>query len=226
MFETWGFSSPVTDPGFRGHRPTVSPITVSNHSPLLLCPYALELGTLARWHGGHDLHFITCSCYRRQPLLGKSDRRDLFLKVLEQVRQRYKWVVIGYVVMPEHFHLLVSEPQERLLSTAMQALKLGFARRVLAEQTRLRRTAQLSEPGPQHIWESRYYDFNVCNGRKRVEKLRYMHRNPVKRGLVEAPEMWSWSSFRAYAYQELGPVRVNDWDMLTLKSREVESFPS
>ena len=64
------------------------------------------------------------------------------------------------------------------------------------------------------------------NGRKRVEKLRYMHRNPVKRGLVGAPEMWSWSSFRAYAYQELGPVRVNDWDMLTLKSREVESFPS
>jgi putative transposase len=184
-------------------------------------PWSLE-----RWHGGHDLHFITCSCYRRQPLLGKSDRRDLFLKVLEQVRQRYKWVVIGYVVMPEHFHLLVSEPQERPLSTAMQALKLGFARRVLAEQTRLRRTAQLSEPGPQHFWESRYYDFNVCNGRKRVEKPRYMHRNPVKRGLVEAPEMWSWSSFRAYAYQELGPVRVNDWDMLTLKSREVESFPS
>ena len=128
--------------------------------------------------------------------------------------------------MPEHFHLLVSEPQERPLSTAMQALKLGFARRALAEQTRLHRTAQLSEPGPQHFWESRYYDFNVCNGRKRVEKLRYMHRNPVKRGLVEAPEMWSWSSFCAYAYQELGPVRVNDWDMLTLKSREVESFPS
>jgi putative transposase len=144
-------------------------------------PWSLE-----RWHGGHDLHFITCSCCRRQPLLGSVNRRDLFLKVLEQVRQRYQWVVIGYVVMPEHFHLLISEPQERPLSTAMQALKLGFARRVLAEQTRLRRGARV----PRHIWEARYYDFNVCNGQKRVEKLRYMHRNPVKRELVEAPELW------------------------------------
>jgi putative transposase len=181
---------------------------------------------LERWHGGHDLHFITCSCYRRQPLLGSANHRDLFLKVLEQVRQRYQWVVIGYVVMPEHVHLLVSEPHERPLSTAMQALKLGFARRVLAEQTRLRRGEQMREPGAQHIWESRYYDFNVCNGQKRVEKLRYLHRNPVKRGLVESPELWRWSSFRAYAYQEVGPVRVNEWDVLKLKFKEVESYSS
>ena len=122
-------------------------------------PWSLE-----RWHGGHDLHFITCSCYRRQLLLGKSDCRDLFLEVLEQMRQRYELVVLGYVVMPEHFHLLVSEPQQRPLSTAMQALKLGFARRVLAERRRLHRGG---EHGPQHIWEARYYDRNVCNGQKR-----------------------------------------------------------
>jgi putative transposase len=118
--------------------------------------------------------------------------------------------------MPEHIHLLVSEPQERPLSTAMQALKLGFARRVLAEQSRRRRRggqADLFEHGAQHIWQARYYDFNVCTGRKRVEKLRYIHRNPVKRGLVEAPEHWRWSSFRAYAYQETGPVRVNEWSV-------------
>jgi REP element-mobilizing transposase RayT len=91
---------------------------------------------LERWHGGDDLHFITFSCYHRQPLLGSTERRDLFLRVLEQVRQRYGWVVMGYVVMPEHVHLLVSEPRQGRLATAMQALKLGFARRVLAEQRR------------------------------------------------------------------------------------------
>ena len=94
-------------------------------------PWGLE-----RWQGGHDLHFLTFSCYRRQPWLASAPRRDLFVKVLEQVRQRYQWVVIGYVVMPEHIHLLVSEPPQRALSTAIQALKLGFARRVLAEQRR------------------------------------------------------------------------------------------
>lgn len=181
---------------------------------------------LQRWHGGGDLHFITFSCYRRQPLLASARRRDLFLKVLEQVRQRYQWVVIGYVVMPEHVHLLVSEPQQRALSRAMQALKLGFARRVLAEQRRRRRMEQgdLFEHGLQRIWQARYHDFNVRTGRKRVEKLRYIHRNPVKRGLVEAPELWRWSSFRAYAYQESGMVRVNEWSVLKLKYKEVTCY--
>ena len=183
-------------------------------------PWGLE-----RWHGGHDLHFITFSCYHRQPLLGSPQRRDLFLEVLEQVRRRYRWVVMGYVVMPEHVHLLVSEPQERPLATAVQALKLGFARRVLAERRRRGAQTDPFEHRAQHIWQTRYFDFNVCTAPKRVEKLRYMHRNPVKRGLVEAPEQWLWSSFRTYAYQEPGPVRVNEWSVQELKFREPTTFP-
>jgi putative transposase len=178
---------------------------------------------LQRYYGAGDLHFITCSCYRRQALLGTAKRRDLFLKVLEQVRRRYQFVVVGYVVMPEHFHLLISEPQERTPSTVMQALKLGFARRVLAEQ---RRRAHNPAPGDlfehklQSIWQARFYDFNVWTARKRVEKLRYMHRNPVKRGLVESPELWRWSSYRAYACGERGVVCVNEWQVLKLKIRK------
>jgi len=181
---------------------------------------------LERWHGGHDLHFITFSCYQRQPLLASARRRDLFLKVLERVRQRYRWVVMGYVVMPEHVHLLVSEPQQGKLAIAMQALKLGFARRVLAEQRRRERCPRpdLFEHRLQRVWQARYFDFNVRTTKKRVEKLRYLHRNPVKRGLVEAPEQWRWSSFRAYAYQETGPVGVNEWGAPELKSRAVTTF--
>jgi REP element-mobilizing transposase RayT len=103
-------------------------------------PWGLE-----RWHGGHDLHFITFSCYGRQPLLSSAHRRELFLKVLEGVRRRYQWVVIGYIVMPEHVHILVSEPHQRPSATAIQALKLGFARRVLAEERRLRQSAEHAE---------------------------------------------------------------------------------
>jgi len=180
---------------------------------------------LERWHGGHDLHFITFSCYRRQPLLATAQRRDLFLEALERVRRRYRWVVLAYVVMPEHVHLLVSEPAERPLSTAIQALKLGFARCVIAERRRQQRS-ELIESGPQRIWQARYFDFNVCTAEKRVEKLRYIHRNPVKRGLVEAPELWRWSSFRAYAYQEKGPVGINQWSVPKLKIIEPTSFPT
>ncbi len=87
----------------------------------------------------------------------------------------------------------------------MQALKLGFARRVLAEAKRKRHLEQdrLFDYAPQHIWQKRFYDFNVWTERKRIEKLRYMHRNPVKRGLVSSPELWKWSSFRAYALGNL-----------------------
>src|SRR5271166_1131822 len=73
----------------------------------------------------YDFHFITCSCYRRQPLLGTPRRRDLFLTVLEQVRRRYQFVVAGYVVMPEHIHLLLSEPQVKILSTVMALEQLS-----------------------------------------------------------------------------------------------------
>jgi REP-associated tyrosine transposase len=116
-------------------------------------PWGLE-----RWQGGGDLHFLTFSCYHRQPLLASPRRRDLFVKVLEQVRQRYQWVVVGFVVMPEHVHLLVSEPPQRRMSTAIQALKLGFARRLLAEQRRRRRGGQtnLFERSPKRIWQTRY----------------------------------------------------------------------
>jgi putative transposase len=141
--------------------------------------------------------------------------------ILGQVRRRYQFVVMGYVVMPEHFHLLISEPQERSPSTVMQALKLGFARRVLLEIRRRRNSDQpeLFERGPQHIWQKRFYDFNIWTGRKRIEKLRYIYRNPVKRGLVASPELWRWSSYRAYAFGEAGPVVVNGWQVLKMKIR-------
>ena len=83
---------------------------------------------LHRFYGGNDLHFLTFSCYRRQPWFGSAARCDLFLQILERVRRRYRLVVLGYVVIPEHVHLLVSEPQRETLSTAIQALKLGVVR--------------------------------------------------------------------------------------------------
>lgn len=85
---------------------------------------------LKRFYGNGDLHFITASCYQRQPLLGSARRRDLFVKVLERVRQRYEFVVVGYVVMPEHFHLLISEPEQSNPSVIVKALKLGVVRRL------------------------------------------------------------------------------------------------
>jgi putative transposase len=75
---------------------------------------------LHRTYGAHPLHFITCSCYRRLPFLNTARGRGYFLTILEQTRQRYRFVVVGYVVMPEHIHLLLTEPEVGTLSTVMQ----------------------------------------------------------------------------------------------------------
>ena len=96
---------------------------------------------LNRCYGHGYLHYITTSCYQRRPLLELASRRDLFVEVLEQVRRRYHFVLVGYVVMPEHIHLLLSEPERGNPSKVMQAVKQGFARRILG---RLRSRLPLS----------------------------------------------------------------------------------
>ena len=83
---------------------------------------------LHRFYGANDLHFLTFSCYQRRPLFRNEAHRDLFMKILDRVRRRFRFVVLGYVVMPEQVHLLVSEPQRDTLSTAIQSLKLGVVR--------------------------------------------------------------------------------------------------
>jgi putative transposase len=140
---------------------------------------------------GH-LHFVTFSCYRRRAHLETATARDLFEDAMERIRERYDFQVVGYVAMPNHIHLLVSEPREKTLAIALQALKLSVARRM--------------KNAP--FWQARYYDFNVFTEEKRIEKLNYMHWNPVKQGLVEKMEDWPWSSYPWYCTGEEGRVRI------------------
>jgi putative transposase len=151
---------------------------------------------LVRYQHSGEMHFLTFSCYRRRAYLGEAEARVLFESALERMRRSYGFQIAGYVVMPEHVHLLVSEPRRSSLDQAIKAIKLSVTLR------------RLERP----FWQARYYDFNVFSEAKHVEKLRYMHRNPVKRGLVERPEDWTWSSFRHYATGIEGTVEIeSDW---------------
>lgn len=115
-------------------------------------------------------------------------------QALEQARVKYGFFVYGYVVMPEHVHLLVSEPERYAPAKANKAFKQSVARRQVK--------------AGEHFWQGRYYHFKVGTPQKRVEKLKYIHRNPVHRGLVARPEDWPWSSYRHYATGEVGTVRI------------------
>jgi putative transposase len=161
---------------------------------------------LVRYQQCGCFHFLTFSCYRRQPLLNNPAAYHILEQELESVRVRYGLVVAGYVLMPEHIHLLVGEPRRASLSDALQVLKQLTSRK-------------LKPCGESQFWQRRYYDFNVRNAEKRVEKLRYMHRNPVVRGLVAKPEDWPWSSFRHYATGEVGVVEIeSQWTALRRKA--------
>jgi putative transposase len=100
--------------------------------------------------------------------------------------------------MPELVHLLLSEPRQDALADALKALKQGVAWRLIGDA--------------EHFWQRRYYDFNIRNYPQFVEKLRYIHRNPVKAGLCERPKDWQWSSFRHHATGSEGRVEIeSEW---------------
>jgi putative transposase len=151
--------------------------------------------SLVRYQSCGDTHFLTFSCYRRLPYFSFTGASDLFERSLEKMRTRYDFHVFRYVVMPEHVHLLVTEPKKALLSKAIQALKLS-----VAVQRRER-----------PFWQARYDDFNVFTTRKHVEKLKYIHRNPVTRGPVKKPEDWAWSSLVHYSTGAIGVVEFESW---------------
>ena len=150
---------------------------------------------LVRYQQCRALHFVTFSCYQRQPRLAESHGYSAFERELEAVRSNYEFVVAGYVLMPEHVQLLVGEPRTSPLATALQVLKQNTSRK-------------LNTSGEEQFWQRRYYDFNVWSEEKRLEKLYYMHRNPVRRGLVAKPEDWPWSSFLHYATGLVGTVEI------------------
>ncbi len=159
---------------------------------------------LTRFHQSGQSHFVTFCCYHRRRLLTTDESRRIFESALERVRRSFGLHVYGYVVMPEHVHLLLSEPQQDTLADALKSLKQGVSRRLIGDAD--------------HFWQKRYYDFNLRKYPQFVEKLRYIHRNPVKRGLCERPEDWEWSSFCHYATGCEGRVEIeSEW---TARKRE------
>jgi putative transposase len=167
---------------------------------------------LRRIYGKGHLHFITFSCYRRLPLLRSARARNVFVRVLDQVRQEYGFQLVGYVVMPEHVHLLISEPARGTPSTVLKMLKRRVSR--LPRRRPRRRTSALQRSfqfasSPERLpqfWQKRFYDFNVWSRKKKIEKLGYMHANPLKRGLVDDPKHRPWSSYALY--QQRGEVLI------------------
>jgi len=168
-----------------------------------------------------QLQFITTSTYRRSRLFTCQRFCWTFVETLRQLRQETGYLLLRWVLMPEHFHLLIRPQPAEATVRFMQELKKRSAQKIIAalarnqHQPRCRTLlARLRLPSTVHsdsyhrLWQRRYVPFNVFTEKKYIEKLDYMHSNPVKGRLVNSPDQWTWSSFRFYY--------LNDSSVLTM----------
>jgi len=175
-----------------------------------------------RTYSPGQLQFITTSTYRRAPLFLSERFCRCFVQRIEEVRQELKFLLLGWVLMPDHFHLLLKPEPAETTPLILKELKEETAERIikmLRENpqhpwcrkmlTRLRLPPTVHDESHYRLWQRRFYPFNVFSEKKRQEKLNYMHNNPVKRGLVSAPGDWPWSSWRFYFLQDASILRMD-----------------
>ena len=164
-----------------------------------------------RYYGGNHLHYLTTSTYRRARVFSSERFSRHFVATLGNLRQELGFRIIGYVLMPEHVHLLVWPSDSANPSQIMQKLEGRTARFILKTlrencehawcKKMLRQfalPASVHDEAHYRVWQRRFYDMNIWTEKKKLEKLNYMHQNPVKRGLVKEPGDWPWSSWRFY----------------------------
>jgi putative transposase len=148
-------------------------------------------------YGKGHLHFITCTGYQQQVRFGVEKHRDLFTQLLEEVRVKFRFDVVGYVVLPTHFHLLMTEPGVDTADNSVVTLRQRYGRRY-----------NNSARSTEQVWQTRYADTHVFEPDRITERLHFMHQEPVRLKLVESPTDWEWSSARAYAGLPEGVVTI------------------
>ena len=166
-----------------------------------------------RWEGPGDVRFLTFSCQRRLPLFSNARIAGVFVEALVAARARMGIELFAWVLMPEHVHLLVRPRRGHTVERLLRSLKMSVSRRVLArgrslDAPVLRRIAGVG--GVPRFWQpGGGFDRNLRSAEEFAREVRYIHRNPVERGLVAKTEDWRWSSVRWWMGQRAGEVECD-----------------
>jgi putative transposase len=148
-------------------------------------------------YGKGHLHLITCNTHRKLPRLEVEKHRDVFVRLLEELRVKFRFGIAGYVVMPDHFTLLMVEPEIDTAANSIEMLQQRY-------QRRYNNSARSSD----QVWETNHSDVHVLGAERIETQLNFMHQEPVKAGLAETATDWEWSSARFYAGLPEGVVTV------------------
>ena len=177
--------------------------------------YHVHMPRLRHYDHLNMARFVTFSCYRRHKLLVAPAVIRVFLETLQLTRLQHGLKILGYVVMPEHVHLVVYPPESLKLGPVIRALKSKSASTIISDELqKLPGDCRISKDGRERwaFWQPRCYDHNCRTPDTIVEKINYCHNNPVKRGLVTSPGDWRWSSYNWYDGKLDAPVEIDGFD--------------
>lgn len=164
-------------------------------------------------------HMLTFSCYHGLPLLSKDRSRAWFIESLERSRETWRFKLWAYVVMPDHAHiLLLPHDEKHHVEGILKSIKQSVARKAVAylRENNPAWLDRLRVTWPSGRTEFRFwqqgggYDRNVFTSDAAIRMARYIHRNPVKAGLIDRPEAWRWSSASWYSRDRAGPITIDD----------------
>lgn len=177
--------------------------------------------TREAWDEPDHAHFLTYSCHKRAPLLVKDRVRRWVVEAMEQTRATLNIALFAYVIMPEHVHVLLFPKSDCPMRRVLATLKRGVSQHA---------RKHLMDTGP-HEWLNRLtvrypsrtvfrfwqpgggYDHNVWRERTVRDVADYVHANPVRRGLVESPEQWTWSSAGFWKGEADVPIMMDSIDL-------------
>lgn len=159
---------------------------------------------LRHWDIPGTVRFVTFSCYLRRPYLEQPNAKQLLVEEIDRARSKHQFKIVGYVLMPEHVHLVLFPSDDMRLGLVIREIKSRSAKRYFAQ-------SGVAPAGVTRVfWQRRCYDHNCRSIESVREKVRYCHRNPVKRGLVESASDWEWSSYSWYRGRRDVPLRIDE----------------
>jgi len=159
--------------------------------------------------------FVTFSCYHHQRILIGDETIMPFIDELQSARAKYDLAILGYVIMPDHVHLVIYPRREVKLGRVIGEIKSRSAPKIIRVLEKddpmimVKLTAYRNGERRRAVWQRRCYDHNCRTPAVAREKINYCHMNPVHAGLANNPANWKWSSYNWYNGDRDVPLEID-----------------
>jgi putative transposase len=173
---------------------------------------------LPRFHIEGHIYYITTVVYNRLPIFTRPAFIVPLIDSLNFYRHKQEFRLLGYVIMPDHVHLVIWPFGASTVSDMMRDYKEFTSKRIIRQAevegneawaTAFRLAGSETGRGQNKVWQDSYWDENIYTERFLRQKLNYVHRNPLRAGLVKQPADYLYSSYRNYEFGEEWLIEID-----------------